>query len=489
MASPTTDSAERPATLPRPGDLLGRYRLDREVERTEIGLHYLATRVSTGESVSIEFGSGLDGGRARAKFTRDAMIAQRLEGEHVLRVLDVGTLPNGVPWIAREPVVANVARELERRGELPVEEAVAWTLEACEAVAEAHALGMVHGDLRVENLWLARGHEGPPVIKVGWTSAVKAEGAAREDVDHDLSGLGNVLRSLVTGIVEIGEADLVPTLPNGVAHVVARATTSDSAAGARFAHLGELVTELAPFGPPSHPSTRNAMFLLSRAGIARAAAPSRRSIEPRKEAVVRNIPVENQGISVARTDRVASSRPVYVKEPRERRGRSPLVPALLAAAALLGGYAVYRAGAIPGFGPPVALGSDPIPRDSTLAQASMASDDAVAHWSRALPWMTAPAEPESITRVDTITAPVAPDVTIEDAEHGPKPAPPAGVSAEKAKTGGPPVTDTPRSASEAAGQADRERPTTSSPNTPAPAPLSPTAPAETKDPLAPPLER
>jgi len=156
-----------------------------------------------------------------------------------------------------------MATELEASGAVPVPQAVAWTLEACEAIAEAHAIGMAHGDVRLDNVVLARGAL-DPIVKVAWTSAAKAERAAREDVARDIAGLGSMLRVLTAGRTDI-DSDGAATMPGELSQAVARAL-GQSAEGP-FRNVAELARALAPFAPPDHGSARSVAFLLSRAGI------------------------------------------------------------------------------------------------------------------------------------------------------------------------------------------------------------------------------
>jgi hypothetical protein len=85
-----------------------------------------------------------------------AHASANLRGRHVARILDTGFTDEGWPFIATEQLDGRThADELAARGRLPAEEAVRWVLQACEALAEAHALGIVHGDLKPRNLFLA----------------------------------------------------------------------------------------------------------------------------------------------------------------------------------------------------------------------------------------------------------------------------------------------------------------------------------------------
>src|SRR5437899_3283943 len=60
----------------------------------------------------------------------------------------------------------DLATMLEERGPLPIDEAVAFILQACEAVAEAHAIGIVHRDLKPRNIFVTTSVDGKPLVKV-----------------------------------------------------------------------------------------------------------------------------------------------------------------------------------------------------------------------------------------------------------------------------------------------------------------------------------
>ena len=66
--------------------LLERYRIDHETARTEAGVVYDATEIGSLRRVSLEIANAIESDDARARFQRDALLAQRLESEHVLRV-------------------------------------------------------------------------------------------------------------------------------------------------------------------------------------------------------------------------------------------------------------------------------------------------------------------------------------------------------------------------------------------------------------------
>ena len=104
--------------------------------------------------------------RRRASCARRAPRSQ-LKSEHVARVLDVGTLDDGAPYIVMEYLEGcDLGRRSRRARPLPIDEAVDYVLQACEALAEAHALGIVHRDLKPANLFLTQRADGTPLVKV-----------------------------------------------------------------------------------------------------------------------------------------------------------------------------------------------------------------------------------------------------------------------------------------------------------------------------------
>jgi serine/threonine-protein kinase len=102
-----------------------------------------------------------------ARFLREARIAARLPDEHVARVTDVGQTEEGLPYLVMELLSGrDLQAELLARGRLPIAEAVDCILQACQGVAEAHAVGLVHRDLKPANLFLTRRRGGAGVVKV-----------------------------------------------------------------------------------------------------------------------------------------------------------------------------------------------------------------------------------------------------------------------------------------------------------------------------------
>src|SRR5437899_12191303 len=77
--------------------------------------------------------------RASQRFIREARAAACLRGEHVARVTDFGSLEGGAEYIVMEYLEgADLDAVVVSRGPLPVEEALRYVVDACEAMDEAH---------------------------------------------------------------------------------------------------------------------------------------------------------------------------------------------------------------------------------------------------------------------------------------------------------------------------------------------------------------
>ncbi len=158
------------AAAPRIGDVIaGKYCVERVLGRGGMGVVVAARHLHLRERVAIKF---LVEGRGRgadvvARFVREGRAAMCIRSEHVVRVLDLGALETGEPFLVMEYLVGDdLAAVVARVGHLPIEAAVVYVLLAIVALAEAHASGIIHRDLKPSNLFLARRADGSPVVKV-----------------------------------------------------------------------------------------------------------------------------------------------------------------------------------------------------------------------------------------------------------------------------------------------------------------------------------
>jgi eukaryotic-like serine/threonine-protein kinase len=151
------------------GDVVAdKFRIERVLGRGGMGYVMAARHVRLGHRVAIKIliPELCQREEAVARFLREAQAAASLLSEHVARVLDVGTLGDGAPFMVMELLEGrDLARVLDD-GVLPVRDAVDYVLTACEALAEAHTLGIVHRDLKPANLFREKRADGSLTIKV-----------------------------------------------------------------------------------------------------------------------------------------------------------------------------------------------------------------------------------------------------------------------------------------------------------------------------------
>ncbi len=149
--------------------LAGKYRIERTIGEGGMGIVVAATNEALRQRVAIKLlrSGALANAKALGRFEREARAAASLRSEHVARVLDVGKLDDGRPYMVMEYLEGrDLGDVIDQAVELPVGDAVDYVLQACEAVAEAHAAGIIHRDLKPKNLFLSQTVDGRPLVKV-----------------------------------------------------------------------------------------------------------------------------------------------------------------------------------------------------------------------------------------------------------------------------------------------------------------------------------
>jgi eukaryotic-like serine/threonine-protein kinase len=153
-----------------PGDVLaGKYRVDRVLGVGGMGVVVQATHMQLEERVALKFmlPEAMQNAEIAGRFLREARLAVKLKSEHVAKVMDVGTLETGSPYIVMEYLEGTDLNHLvEKHGPLPFADVAEYVIHACDAIAEAHSLGIVHRDLKPANLFLTRRPDGAPLVKV-----------------------------------------------------------------------------------------------------------------------------------------------------------------------------------------------------------------------------------------------------------------------------------------------------------------------------------
>lgn len=288
------------------GDAIaGRYRIEKLVGAGSSGFVVQARHIYLRRKVTLKILTSMTTAQQKAqrRCLAAAHVAASLRGPHVARIVDTGFTEEGMPFVATERLEGRtLADELRRRGTVPAEEAVRWILQVCEALAEAHAIGIVHGDLKPQNIFLvgedagdgdAKGTSEPSAVKVldfGMVTpfGYEADDAALStwfaspaylspeqlrdphDVDArvDIWALGVILHQLISGKMPFDGSSVsgmlvavahdepavltAPEVPYELARVVQACLAKDAAA--RPPDVVALARELTPFAGSAGPA-------------------------------------------------------------------------------------------------------------------------------------------------------------------------------------------------------------------------------------------
>lgn len=278
---------------PAPGQVIGRYRIEKMLGAGGMGVVMAAQHVDIGRRVAIKFMLREVASNAanNERFARESRAALLLKSDHVGHVLDVGE-SDGAPYMVMELLEGTDLDDLVRKGPVAFPLAVDYVLQACEAVAEAHALGIIHRDLKPKNMFLTRTLTGAPCVKVldfglakmlhdderdvslteshaifgspQYMSPEQMKATKYVDARTDIWALGVTLYELLTGSVPFAGATMPeicaavlkdhPPPPSASAKdvparldaIVLRCLEKDPAQ--RYARVSDLAAALEPFG-------------------------------------------------------------------------------------------------------------------------------------------------------------------------------------------------------------------------------------------------
>jgi serine/threonine protein kinase len=171
IADPLEPHSVRSGKVPvHEGDILaGKFRVESVLGVGGMGVVVAARHLDLDQRFAIKFmlPEAMRDPQMAERFLREARNAVRLASPHVARVLDVGTLENGAPYMVMEFLDGTDLRAIARPETLaPLHDVLIMMEQACEGVAEAHALGIVHRDIKPHNLFLTRKANGRICIKV-----------------------------------------------------------------------------------------------------------------------------------------------------------------------------------------------------------------------------------------------------------------------------------------------------------------------------------
>jgi eukaryotic-like serine/threonine-protein kinase len=205
---------------------------------------------------------------ARARFTQEAHAASQLDHENIVNISDFGVTSDQRPFFVMELLRGQTLDQRVAEGAMSLEEIVAVSVPVARALAFAHAEGIVHRDVKPENIFLVQRSQGRWGIKVvdfgiaktplsdrltkmgqtlGSPHFMSPEACRGEDVDHraDIYSYGVLLYMMACGKLPFDDPSLLkvlqlhvtqpltppgdvnPALPPALCNVIERALAKD----------------------------------------------------------------------------------------------------------------------------------------------------------------------------------------------------------------------------------------------------------------------
>lgn len=181
LGGPAVASA---AVADAPALLGGRYRLLRCLGSGGFGAVYEAEEVALGLRVAIKLlnRSALAEPRMRERFLQEARMVAELRSPHVVTLHDYAVTPPParMPYLVMELLAGKPLSHDMMRGVLAPRRALHIMAQVCAALGEAHAAGIVHRDIKPDNILLVR-RQGPGVGATAEASAYNSDGSGEAD--------------------------------------------------------------------------------------------------------------------------------------------------------------------------------------------------------------------------------------------------------------------------------------------------------------------
>ena len=142
------------------GDVVdGKYELVRLIGEGGMGSVFEARHLEIGRRAALKFlhPQVSSSPVMVTRFIREAQAAASIGSEHIVDVTDVGRLPDGCPYLVMEYLEGEDLSTIGRREKrLDPQRAVSYCVQVCEALSQAHVRGIIHRDIKPQNIFVTR---------------------------------------------------------------------------------------------------------------------------------------------------------------------------------------------------------------------------------------------------------------------------------------------------------------------------------------------
>ena len=181
------------------GQVLGnRYEIKDAIGSGGMGAIYTARRIHIGDTVAVKVlrPEVVQDAQSRERFQREARAAAKLHHPNAVVVHDFGQDPDGTTYIVMEYLEGRSLREVMTENKtMPLPQAVTIIKQACAAIEAAHRLGIIHRDIKPDNIIVLDSHDGTPHVKILDFGIAKLLDRTNEigEIDPTLTQVGTVI--------------------------------------------------------------------------------------------------------------------------------------------------------------------------------------------------------------------------------------------------------------------------------------------------------
>lgn len=181
------------------GQVLGnRYEIKECIGSGGMGAIYTARRIHIGDTVAVKVlrPEVVHDAQSRERFQREARAAARLHHPNAVVVHDFGQDQDGTTYIVMEYLEGRSLRDvLSEKKTIPLPQAVSIMKQACAAIEAAHRLGIIHRDIKPDNIILLDSHDGLPHVKILDFGIAKLLDRTNDtgEIDPTLTQVGTVI--------------------------------------------------------------------------------------------------------------------------------------------------------------------------------------------------------------------------------------------------------------------------------------------------------
>ena len=175
--------------------LADRYRIERLISRGGMGAVFEATQLGLDRAVAIKMllPTLIRDEKVQERFRREARSVASLHHPNIIQIYDYGISDHG-PYIVMEFLRGQSLRQLLRQGPLAIEQAVELMEQVCSAVSAAHAAGIIHRDIKPDNIIIEEQPNGRTTAKMLDFGIAKMREVHAEESDINLTG-ANIIGS------------------------------------------------------------------------------------------------------------------------------------------------------------------------------------------------------------------------------------------------------------------------------------------------------